>query len=101
MHCADSPRRGRPDIGDAVTVLGDVAHTYANPGTAERGGRDKHHLELFLAGGRVDPAVFALRPDYRVVLIAVDGVVPGASDATSEALLRAAEERAGHTLAAQ
>jgi DNA/RNA-binding domain of Phe-tRNA-synthetase-like protein len=51
-------------------------------------------LDRFLAGARVDPAVFALRPDYRVLLIAVDGLVPGPSDADSEALLRAAETAA-------
>jgi hypothetical protein len=34
-------------------------------------------LREFLAGGHVDAAVFTLRPDYRAVLVAVDGVVPG------------------------
>ena len=34
-------------------------------------------LEEFLAGARVDDAVFALRPDYRALLLAVDGLVPG------------------------
>ncbi|HET7172951.1 MAG TPA: phenylalanine--tRNA ligase beta subunit-related protein [Nocardioidaceae bacterium] len=48
-------------------------------------------LEAFLAGARVDDAVFDLRPDYRALLLAVDGIVPGASDAHSEALLAAAE----------
>ena len=48
-------------------------------------------LRKFLAGSRVDAAVFALRPDYRVVLIAVDGIVPGPSDRSSEALLLKAE----------
>ena len=47
----------------------------------------------------VDPAVFALRPDYRALLIAVDGVVPGPGDAGSEALLRRAEDAAGKLLA--
>jgi hypothetical protein len=37
-------------------------------------------LQEFLAGGDVDAAVFALRPDYRVMLLAVDGLVPGPSD---------------------
>jgi DNA/RNA-binding domain of Phe-tRNA-synthetase-like protein len=48
-------------------------------------------LEKFLDGAWVDGAVFALRPDYRALLVAVDGLVPGPSDAASEALLRAAE----------
>jgi DNA/RNA-binding domain of Phe-tRNA-synthetase-like protein len=43
----------------------------------------------FLAGARVDAAVFALRPDYRVLLLAVDGIVPGPRDQASDALLAA------------
>jgi DNA/RNA-binding domain of Phe-tRNA-synthetase-like protein len=50
-------------------------------------------------GATVDPAVFALRPDYRALLLAVDGVVPGPGDAGSEALLREAEAAAGRLLA--
>lgn len=49
------------------------------------------HLESFLAAADVDDAVFELRPAYRALLVAVDGIVPGPSDATSETLLRAAE----------
>jgi DNA/RNA-binding domain of Phe-tRNA-synthetase-like protein len=59
---------------------------------------DPSSLAEFLAGAEVDPAVFALRPDYRALLVAVDGLVPGASDATSEALLRAAEAGARQVL---
>jgi DNA/RNA-binding domain of Phe-tRNA-synthetase-like protein len=55
-------------------------------------------LQKFLAGSRVDAAVFALRPDYRVVLIAVDGIVPGPGDQSSEALLLAAETNAREIL---
>jgi DNA/RNA-binding domain of Phe-tRNA-synthetase-like protein len=51
-------------------------------------------LEEFLGGGRVDAAVFALRPDYRAMLLAVDGLVPAPSDQASDALLRAAEDKA-------
>jgi DNA/RNA-binding domain of Phe-tRNA-synthetase-like protein len=53
----------------------------------------------FLAGARVDGAVFALRPDYRVLLLAVDGIVPGPGDQASDALL-AAEAAARETLRA-
>jgi DNA/RNA-binding domain of Phe-tRNA-synthetase-like protein len=49
------------------------------------------HLESFLAGARVDPAVFELRPDYRALLLAVGGLVPGPSDRAGEALLQTAE----------
>ena len=55
-------------------------------------------LEEFLAGGWVDAAVFALRPDYRVLLLAVDGIVPGPGDQASEALLKEAEAAAGEAL---
>jgi DNA/RNA-binding domain of Phe-tRNA-synthetase-like protein len=55
-------------------------------------------LEAFLAGAQVDAAVLALRPDYRAVLLAVDGLVPGPSDEASDALLRAAEAAALETL---
>jgi DNA/RNA-binding domain of Phe-tRNA-synthetase-like protein len=55
-------------------------------------------LEKFLTGGRVDPAVFALRPDYRAMLLAVDGLVPGPGDQASDALLQAAEDAARDAL---
>lgn len=55
-------------------------------------------LRGFLAGGRVDAAVFALCPDYRALLVAVDGLVPGGSDSSSEALLRSAETSAREAL---
>jgi DNA/RNA-binding domain of Phe-tRNA-synthetase-like protein len=46
----------------------------------------------FLAGARVYPAVFALRPDYRALLIAVAGVRGGPTDDASDAALRRAEQ---------
>jgi DNA/RNA-binding domain of Phe-tRNA-synthetase-like protein len=55
-------------------------------------------LQEFLAGGQVDAAVFALRPDYRAVLVAVGGLVPGPSDQDSDALLQAAEATAREAL---
>jgi DNA/RNA-binding domain of Phe-tRNA-synthetase-like protein len=55
-------------------------------------------LREFLDGGRVDAAVFALRPDYRALLLAVDGLVPGPSDEASDALLQAAEAAAREAL---
>ena len=58
-------------------------------------------LEKFLAGAWVDPAVFALRPDYRALLVAADGLAPGPSDDTSDALLLAAEAAAREALAAR
>jgi DNA/RNA-binding domain of Phe-tRNA-synthetase-like protein len=51
-------------------------------------------LDAYLAEAAIDADVFALRPDYRALLIAVDGLEPGPSDEGSEALLRAAEASA-------
>ena len=55
-------------------------------------------LKDFLAGACVDHAVFALRPDYRALLLAVDGIVPGPGDQDSDALLAAAEAAARQAL---
>ncbi len=59
---------------------------------------DPKMLEAFLEDAHVDDAVFALRPDYRVMLLAVDGIVPGPSDEASEELLQVAEAVAGEML---
>jgi DNA/RNA-binding domain of Phe-tRNA-synthetase-like protein len=59
---------------------------------------DAGMLEEFLAGAYVDAAVFALRPDYRALLLAVDGIVPGPGDQASDALLQAAEAAAREAL---
>jgi DNA/RNA-binding domain of Phe-tRNA-synthetase-like protein len=59
---------------------------------------DAGMLEEFLAGACVDAAVFALRPDYRVLLLAVDGIAPGAGDQDSDALLQEAEAAARQAL---
>jgi hypothetical protein len=39
---------------------------------------DVETLDGFLAAAHVGDAVFALRPDYRAILLAVDGLVPSA-----------------------
>jgi DNA/RNA-binding domain of Phe-tRNA-synthetase-like protein len=57
-------------------------------------------LQVFLNGAGADAAVFSLRPDYRTVLLAVDGLVPGPSDQAGDALLRAAEASAREALSA-
>lgn len=58
------------------------------------------HVELgrFLAGAHVEDAVFALRPDYRALLIAVDGLLPAPSDADSDAVMQRAEAAARDAL---
>jgi DNA/RNA-binding domain of Phe-tRNA-synthetase-like protein len=52
-----------------------------------------------LAGAEVDGDVFTLRPDYRALLVVVEGIVPSPGDSTSEELLRAAEDQARRALA--
>ncbi len=47
-----------------------------------------------LVDAGIDPDVFALRPDYRALLITVEGITPGASDAVGEAMLVSAETSA-------
>ena len=56
-------------------------------------------LEQRLSGADITPAVWELRPDYRAMLIAVDGIEPGPSDGASDALLQAAESSARAALA--
>ena len=59
---------------------------------------DFGRLEEFLTGAQVDAAVFALRPDYRAMLLTVEGLVPGPSDSASDTLLEAAEVAARDAL---
>lgn len=58
-------------------------------------------LQEFLNQAHVNPDVFELRPDYRALLIAVHGIVPGPSDEASSALLERAEEAARAALGEQ
>lgn len=58
-------------------------------------------LDVFLDGARVNSAVYDLRPDYRALLLAVNGLVPGPSDEASDALLQRAESSARQALSAQ
>ena len=45
--------------------------------------------QQWLAAATVDDAVFALRPDYRVLLLTADGLQGGPSDEVSEQVLAA------------
>ena len=49
---------------------------------------DANGLDAVLANAWVDDEVFALRPDYRAVLLAVDGLESGPSDAGDANLFR-------------
>lgn len=57
------------------------------------------HLPPALEDASIDDAVFALRPDYRALLVVVTGARGGPSDGTSDAALRRAEERTRARLA--
>lgn len=59
---------------------------------------DDPRLRRFLAGAYVSEAVFALRPDYRAMLLAVEGLVPPPGDQVSASLLQAAERSAREVL---
>ena len=59
---------------------------------------DPAHLEAVLAGAHVEGAVFELRPDYRALLLAVDGLSAGPTDEASDALISAAETAAREAL---
>lgn len=52
-----------------------------------------------LSGAAVDPEVSALRPDYRALLVVVEGIAPAPGDTVSEQLLLAAEDHARRVLA--
>ena len=58
-------------------------------------------LQELLNNTHVEPEVFELRPDYRALLIAVDGLVPGPSDEAGNALLEQAEAAARAALSEQ
>jgi len=62
---------------------------------------DTAFLEEFLGAARIDAAVSALRPDYRALLLAGDGLVPSPSDDTSEDLLQQAESTARQAIQQQ
>lgn len=57
---------------------------------------ERHHLDQpdWLASAFVDAAVFALRPDYRALLLTADGLRAGESDAVSTRILSDAEATA-------
>ena len=60
---------------------------------------DTGMLKEFLDRRHVDAAVFALRPDYRALLLAVDGLVPGLSDQRARRCCRRREAAARRSAA--
>lgn len=59
----------------------------------------KEELQAFLDSATITPEVFALRPDYRALLIIVSGINPEPSNDASEATLQDAEAAARASLA--
>jgi DNA/RNA-binding domain of Phe-tRNA-synthetase-like protein len=59
---------------------------------------DLGHLRDFLGAAHVDTEVFGLRPDYRAMLLAAEGIAGGPSDQESDALLQTAEAAAREAL---
>ena len=55
---------------------------------------NRNQLREFLAGAHVAPEVFGLRPDYRVVLVAVSGINPDLGAETVDQLVAQAEAHA-------
>ena len=96
----------RLGTGSSATFAGDAVHGYAAVRRRDRPGTVRAH-RLPAARGRSGtvtapgstprrstPRSPALRPDYRAVLLTVEGLQGGPSDAVSERLLVAAEETA-------
>ncbi|WP_456285605.1 phenylalanine--tRNA ligase beta subunit-related protein [Microbacterium sp. JZ70] len=57
-------------------------------------------IDRILEDSFVHEEVFAIRPDYRAMLVVIEGIAPAAGDAESEALLVRAEEHARRVAAA-
>lgn len=55
-------------------------------------------LEAYLNSAKIAPEIFKLRPDYRALLMIVEGIPPGPSDTASETLLQEAEWSAREAL---
>ncbi|KZZ92893.1 Phenylalanyl-tRNA synthetase, B3/B4 [Moelleriella libera RCEF 2490] len=55
--------------------------------------------QKLLQAAHIAPEIFQLRPDYRALLLVVEGIPPGPSDAHSETLLQQAEASAKELLA--
>jgi DNA/RNA-binding domain of Phe-tRNA-synthetase-like protein len=56
-------------------------------------------VNTILQSARISADIFALRPDYRALLMVVEGLPQGPSDAKSEAMLVAAEDSARSKIA--
>ena len=58
-------------------------------------------LQAILDAASISPEIFTLRPDYRALLLIVDGITPEPSNAFSESLLQEVEASARAALAQQ
>jgi DNA/RNA-binding domain of Phe-tRNA-synthetase-like protein len=73
-----------------------VSHSPATP----RAGADVPEAATWLATAYVEPAVHAMRPDYRALLVVAEGLVPGPSDDVSDELLATGTAQARDRLGA-
>jgi DNA/RNA-binding domain of Phe-tRNA-synthetase-like protein len=62
---------------------------------------DNDNMDQYLTRASVSPEVFALRPDYRALLMVINGIAPGPSDELSERMLQDAEKVSRDELAAR
>lgn len=83
-----------PSICDESTAM--VALAYTQNSMAQH-----RTSEEFLNSAEVAKEIFALRPDYRALIMVVDGIQPAPSNGISEALLLEAEASARARLAKQ
>jgi DNA/RNA-binding domain of Phe-tRNA-synthetase-like protein len=58
----------------------------------------KRTAQDILQAARIAPEIFTLRPDYRALLMVVEGIPPGPSDTTSETILQEAEHHVKNLL---
>lgn len=85
------------DASSALHVVGIGDGAGVSAGRAQLGPVpviDLDGLQELVATAHVDPEVFALRPDYRAIVVAVEGLQPGPADEEDEALMRAAQAAA-------
>src|SRR5262252_5705075 len=85
-------------VGKLPSVPEPKQQTAGQPRPGALGCADRHgrggEARMWLDEAQVAAEVRALRPDYAALLIVAEGLHPGPSDAASDALLVAAEDRA-------
>ena len=72
---------------DRVRILGGVRHglTQGGPVAIEIANTEWPKWQDVMSSDPVDPAVLELRPDYRVMLVVIDGLTPASGSQTTSA----------------